>query len=389
MGIAGGAITRTGSGWALTRHRRARWRIALVAAAVALSLVAAGCAPDVAPADRIAEIISFVERVRGRQFLTTPVVTFESDANFRADVLASVEAAKPAIDDDEVAFKALGWMAPADSLYAKYQVAFGRGVVGYYDPASKVLKVRGTNMTPYRREVIAHELTHALDDQHFDLDVEKGPGLISQEQLAFLVAVEGDAVRVQQSYVATLNPLEKAQSLGEQLSLGSDPALLTVPLALLSLAQMPYLQGPRFTRAQAAAGVPAGLDAVFDRYPDTEEEAFDPAKYASDEGSVTLPTPPADGTVVRSGTWGQFLLTLILQEGVSLDATVNRSTNGWAGGAFVTWRNGGDDCIRIDTRMDTATQAHNLATALGAWAVERPAATVSDNGTDVRLTSCN
>ncbi len=369
--------------------RENTWRNVALALVAVVALVASGCAPEPSPTDRITEIVHFVEAVRGRQFLTTPVVTFESDADFRADVLASVVAAKPAIDQDEVAFKALGWMDPGDSLYAKYQIAFGGAVVGYYDPATKVLKVRGTDMTPYRREVIAHELTHALDDQHFDLNVEKGPGLISQEQLAFLVAVEGDAVRVQQAYVGTFNPVEAAQDLAEQLSLGSDPALLTVPLALLSLAQMPYLQGPRFTGAQVGAGVPAGLDAVFARYPDTEEEAFDPAKYLTDEGSVALPTPPADGTVVRSGTWGQFLLTLILQNGVSLDATVNPATVGWAGGAFVTWQNGADDCIRIDTRMDTGPQAHNLATALGAWAVERSAASVSTTGNDVRLTSCN
>lgn len=384
MGIVGEFADRRSG-----RPLRTTWRSALLSVVAVVALVASGCAPEPSPIDRVAEIIHFVEQARGRPFLTTPVVTFESDAAFRADVLASIVAAKPAIDQDEVAFKALGWMDPGDSLYAKYQTTFGGAVVGYYDPATKVLKVRGTDVTPYRREVIAHELTHALDDQYFDLDVEKGPGLISQEQLAFLVAVEGDAVRVQQSYVTTFNPIEAAQDLAEQLSLGADPALLTVPLALLSLTQMPYLQGPRFTGAQVGAGVPAGLDAVFSRYPDTEEEAFDPAKYASDEGSVSLPTPPADGAVVRSGTWGQFLLTLILQNGLSLDATVNPLTVGWAGGSFVTWTAGGDDCIRIDTRMDTGAQAHDLATALGAWAVERSAASVSTTGNDVRLTSCN
>ena len=60
-------------------------------------------------------------------------------------------------------------------------IAFGGGVVGFYDPVTKVLKVRGTDLTPYRREVIAHELTHALDDQVHGLDDLTGVGLVDEQ----------------------------------------------------------------------------------------------------------------------------------------------------------------------------------------------------------------
>ena len=43
-------------------------------------------------------------------------------------------------------------------------------VYAFYNPEDEELVVRGSHIGPYERSVIAHELVHALDDQHFDLD---------------------------------------------------------------------------------------------------------------------------------------------------------------------------------------------------------------------------
>ena len=363
-------------------------RRALVAATVAtLTIVAGACVPVAPPTpqQQVDQIVAFVEAVRGHHFVTPPVVQFVPDALFQQHVLDSVVAVEPALDVDEVAFKALGWMDPADSLYDKYRIAFGSAVVGFYDPATKVLEVRGSELTPYRREVVAHELTHALDDQLFDLNESKGDGVLSEPQLSFLVAVEGDAVRTQQAYVANMSPLEQAQGVAEQLSFQVDPAILTVPVALLSLSQAPYLQGPAFV---SGLGGNAGIDAMFDRYPETAEQAWDPATYLAGEGPEPVPVPPAGGTVVASGRWGRFLMTLVLAEGVSLDAKVDPVTAGWAGDAFVTWRSGSTSCIRIDTRTDTPAQSAGLRGALTTWAARHGAVVADLDPTTTRVTSC-
>ena len=141
-------------------------RVSMVAMA-ALITAGAACAPPV-PLTRDQEvdrIIAFVESARGHAFVTRPDVEFVPDATFQQHVLDSVVAARPGLDRDEVAFQALGWMPLTDDLYDKYRTAFRNGVVGFYDPATKVLEVRGSELTPYRKEVVAHELTHALDDQ--------------------------------------------------------------------------------------------------------------------------------------------------------------------------------------------------------------------------------
>lgn len=360
------------------------------AVAVAVALAAAGCAPDVPPPTReqqVDQLIAFVEAVRGHRFVTRPQVDFVPDAEFRQHVLDAIEATEPALDVDEVAFKALGWMPPTDDLFEKYKIAFGGTVVGFYDPATKVLEVRGDELTPYRREVVVHELTHALDDQLFDLNVTMGDGVLSEQQLAFLVGVEGDAVNVQRSYVANvMTPIEQLQNVAEQLSFQIDPAILSVPLALLSTSQTPYLQGPEFV---AGLGGNNGVDAMFERFPATAEQAWNPAKYLADEGAVAVATPPSAGTVVNSGSWGQFFMSLILSNGVNLDGRVDPVTNGWAGDAYVSWTDGDVSCIRIDTRQDTAAQADSLQAAQATWASSSGAVVSRLDPTTTRLTSCN
>lgn len=372
-------------------HTRATGRFRSMAIGVVAAAVAAGagCAPDIGtltPQQQVDQLIAFVESARGHQFVTRPDVEFVPDAVFQQHVLDSIEGAEAALDVDEVAFKALGWMPTTDDLFDKYKIAFSGTVVGFYDPASKVLEVRGDQLTPYRREVVVHELTHALDDQLFDLNESMGDGVLSEQQLAFLVGVEGDAVRTQQAYVATMTPLEQLQNVAEQLSFQIDPAILSVPLALLSLSQTPYLQGPQFV---AGLGGNAGIDAMFDRYPATAEQAWNPAKYLTNEGAVAVPTPPAGGSIVNSGSWGQFFMTLLLGEGVNLDATLNPVTDGWAGDSFVTWTSGAASCIRIDTRSDTAPQSDALRGALTTWASSHGAIVSAVDATTARVTACN
>jgi len=379
-----------GSDMGTRMHHLRSWTGIVVLAVV--GMLAAGCsaAPTLSPSQQVDQIVSFVEVARGHTFTTPPAVQFLSDAAFRADVLANLDASQAAVRADDAAFTALGWIRPDQDLYTLYQVAFGGGVVGFYDPATKVLKVRGTDLTPYRREVIAHELTHALDDQVHGLDdVPGGDGLIDETRLAALVAVEGSAVKVQQRYIDSMTDLERVQDLGEQLQLGSDPALLDVPITLLTLTSAPYLRGSVFQQDLIARlGNPAGPDLSLTRYPATTEQAFDTDRYVADEPAVAVAAPPADGPVVRSGTFGQFLLTLLLREGIALD-TVDGATVGWAGDAYVTWTAGARSCLRLDTRMDDRARADTLRTALTGWSTRHAGASVTDLGGDtVRLTSC-
>jgi hypothetical protein len=357
------------------------------------SLVGSACAPapPTSTDEHITDIIAFVERVRGHEFVTDPVVEFLSDPDFEAEVLANLNAEQPGVDADDVAFTAMGWITPAQDLFNLYRGTFGTGVVGFYDPVSKALKVRGTEMTPYRREVIAHELTHALDDQIHDLGDLVPRGLIDEQYLAALVAVEGSAERVRQRYFDSLSPAEKLESINEQLSGGVDPTLLNTPVTLLTLTTAPYLRGPVLQRELAAAlGSPAGADASLSDYPDNTEQAFDTDSFLSDEGTSAVPTPPTDaGTSPTStGEFGPLLLSMLLREGLVLD-TLDPLTDAWDGGRYVSWTNGAENCVRIDVAMDSPPASSELQGGLSTWLELHEGGTVvSTSATTTRISRC-
>ena len=92
---------------------------------------------------------------------------------------------------------------------------------------------------------------------------------------------------------------------------------------------------------------------------------------------------------MRSGEFGPLLLSLVLREGIVLDA-LDPLTEGWDGGSYTSWESTTGACIRVDTRWDTAGDASALADALDAWG-SRHAGTIveSPSPTDVRLTRCD
>jgi hypothetical protein len=377
-----------------TAHCDRRWALRLAGCTLSVALLGAACtpAPALTPQQQVDQIIAFVQVARGHDFLTQPTVEFLDPATFQAEVLADLATAEADVDADDVAFTALDWITPAQDLFTEYEKAFGTGVVGFYDPADESLKVRGTTLTPYRREVIAHELTHALDDQVFDLDDITSSGLLDEQYLSALVAIEGSASKVQQRYFDSMSALDRVADLNEQLAAGSDPTLLTVPVALLTITTAPYLRGAAFQQQLIGAlGNPAGPDLSLTRYPSNTEQAFDTSSYLADEPAVAVPVPPTEGAaaVVRSGELGPFSMSLVLREGLVLD-TLDPAAAGWAGGSYVTWLSGGQSCIRADTTMDSGSEADTLEAALAAWGGRHPGAVVERTapGT-VRLTRCD
>lgn len=367
---------------------------ALIAAVLTVAVAATACAPpqNQTPEEVVAGIIEHVERIRGHAFTTDPVVEFLDPATFEADVLASLAAEEPDIAPDETAFTALDWIDASQDLITEYRRTYGGGVVGYYDPVDGTLKVRGTKLTAYRREVIAHELTHALDDQIFDLSGLDSVGLLDADYLSKLIAIEGSAERVRSRYAKTFTPVETLQSLQEQLNAGGDPDMLTIPITLLTLTSAPYLRGAKFQdQLVATLGNPAGPDQSLTRYPANTEQGFDTAKYLADEQADTLPAPPTDAgaPAVRSGEFGPLLMTLVLREGIVLDQ-VDPLTTGWDGGTYTSWESTTGACIRVDTRWDTAGEASAVTAALNTWGSRHSGTVVeSITPTDVRLTRCD
>ena len=103
--------------------------------------------------------------------------------------------------------KKLG-LAPPDFQYRAFLIKLlTEQVAGYFDPKQQMFFLADWIDLEGQKPVMAHELTHALQDQHFNLRrFEKWPKGDSDAELAAHALIEGDATLAMKVYMAK-NPL--------------------------------------------------------------------------------------------------------------------------------------------------------------------------------------
>src|SRR5438874_2733760 len=147
----------------------------------------------------------------------------------------------------EVILKKLG-LAPNDFNYRDLMVRLlTEQVAGYYEPKTQQFHLADWIDADGQRPVMAHELTHALQDQHFNLRrFEKWPKGDSDAELAAHALIEGDATLAMALYVAS-NPF---RALAFLKSLGStglpSEELDKAPRALRETLLFPYQDGQKW-----------------------------------------------------------------------------------------------------------------------------------------------
>ena len=167
------------------------------------------------PAAPVATIARRVEALRGLRFRRPPEPVTVTAAQARREGLADLDRTYPPARRraDEEVLKLLGLLEPEDDLRAVFGAVLSEQVAGYYDSRSGRLRVvGGTGGSAALDELtLAHELTHALEDQRFRLDLEDA-GPSGDRALARLALVEGTATAVMFEYAA--RHLDPGQAIG-------------------------------------------------------------------------------------------------------------------------------------------------------------------------------
>jgi hypothetical protein len=225
---------------------------------------------------RVRDLVGFVERERDLRFEHPVKVEFLSDAAFRRavtahDALTAEDRAE--LESFEAVLRAVGLIEGDVDLEQVAEQLVGEGVVGFYDPEDKRLVVRGTRLDDERRVTLVHELTHALQDQHFGVERDTKT---SGEDAAFQSLVEADAVDVENAWVDTLSA-DAAQRLDEaQQRSSEDTNFEGVPDVFVELLSFPYIFGPDFLDTVLDARGRGARDELFRRPPTTEEQIVRP-----------------------------------------------------------------------------------------------------------------
>jgi hypothetical protein len=316
---------------------------------------------DAADAAVVAELKAFVESTRGLRFRERVDVAVLDDDAFRRSLMAGGEPTEQS--DAQVSLgvlRALGLLdagAPASGELDPATVA------GFYDTRSKQLVVRGPELTPFVRQVLVHELTHALDDQHFELN----PFLADQDAaLAFEALVEGDALVVETKYLASLPEAERrAAAAEEDATFGGGAGSL--PRVAAELGVFPYRDGPRFVDALLAAGGNGQVDGAFRMRPASTSEILHPERFLDGPGRAGVTAVRPDAPALGDGVLGELILRLALAGPLPADRA-SRAAAGWAGDRYVAWAAGERTCLRATIAMENAAEAAELAAGLRQWA---------------------
>src|SRR5439155_10808440 len=256
------------------------------------------------------------------------------------------------IHKQEAVLKAFGLVSPEFNL-ADFLVGFyTEQAAGVYDPRSKTMLIANWVVPEMQQMVLAHELTHALQDQNFDLE-------------KFLRAVrdDDDAGNARQAVVegyATAAMIQKAiepAALSELPSLGpvmeqvvrmqtqEFPAFTSAPFFFRFQALFPYMQGMSFIQRGLTSGGWEKLNQVFSRPPDTTKEIFQPDVYFKKESLPRIALTGANPLsrtpslrLVDENTMGELGYYAVLGQFIS-EADARSVSQGWAADRYVVYEN--------------------------------------------------
>lgn len=164
-------------------------------------------------------------------------------------------------------------------------------VAGYYDPKVQQFHLADWLELEGQKPVMAHELTHALQDQHFNLRrFEKWPHGDSDAELAAHALIEGDATLAMTIYMAK-NPLV-ALAFSRSLSTGvSTEQYNLAPRAMRESLIFPYLNGLEWATQVYKRGGWAAVSNAYTRLPLSTEQILHAEKYFNYERPVKVTVP--------------------------------------------------------------------------------------------------
>jgi len=268
----------------------------------------------------------------------------------------------------EVLLKVFG-LAPKEFAYRTFLIKLlTEQVAGYYDPKAQQFYLADWIEFEGQKPVMAHELTHALQDQHFNLKrFENWPKGDSDAELAAHALIEGDATLAMMLYMAK-NPLV---ALAFIRSLGGDESteqFKQAPRALRESLLFPYEEGSAWATQVYKRGGWEMVSRAFTTLPQSSEQILHADKYFSYEAPQKLALPDFKSVLGPTwkridydvnGEWGNYL---ILDQFLN-DATISkRASAGWGGDRFALYETGKPDEFFVAqlTAWDTPLDAQEF-----------------------------
>ncbi len=379
---------------------------------LALLLIAPACVQDPAPSGgfdaaalqaKVDEITPRVAELRGWEFkrpVPAGVKTPKEFIEFAKEEFET-EYGQEQLNYMNQEHRLLGLMDPDLDLYESMLELLESQVGGFYDPKTEHFYMISTfNEGAMADIIMAHELTHALDDQYYQLDAmfEDARDLNSDAEFAMRAVVEGSGTSLMNLYtvqgmmkgwldMSDPDELEQMQEMMEASSAGLEHA---PPFMVMTLA-LPYLEGNKFlvrdsSLLSAAMKTPTSeeIDRAFREPPLSSEQVLHFEKYWDPEqrddprkvdlAAVSNAMGMAGWELLDQDTYGELACYVVTEEdlpnladaGAQMSATwTNEAATGWGGDTLQLYRGPEGGYMAVwGTVWDSADDAGEFSAAM-------------------------
>ena len=323
-------------------------------------------------------IVERVERERGLEFDSVPRPVEVTPREAQREGLESLDEDYPPARrraDAEV-LALLGLIPRGSDLGEAYASTLSEAVAGYYDPRKDRLRIVEGAQTANRvlyEMVLAHELTHVLEDQRFEFDLD-ALAAGGDRALAHTALIEGTASVLMYRYVeARFGAEELFGGLAASAFQGTGdlPPFLTAQLVF------PYTAGERFV--QRLLDVGNGRWKVVDaalrfRAPASTEQVLHPDTYLKVEQPRRV---SLSGSVAALGagwrpalrtTFGEWQTQKLLARAGGTGSS--KAAAGWGGDRYALLERGDERALIVRWTWDSARDRADFVAALRAWGEE-------------------
>jgi hypothetical protein len=221
-------------------------------------------------------------------------------------------------------------------------------IAGLYDPRAHEFYVADWIPLADQRMVMAHELTHALEDQHFGIEEwVKAARPNDDGELAREAVLEGSAMAAMVDYLLgesgrslkDLPDIDPSMLVGD---MSGTPALKKAPPFLKDALVFPYIAGLSFSAEMLKGSGWAGLPLVFNKPPISTQQIMHPGLYRSGKKPSEVALPDVgkllggEWTLLEENAMGEFGWKEVLKQFLDEDRA-SKLAAAWDGDRYAVF----------------------------------------------------
>lgn len=326
---------------------------------------------------RVEEYLPIIEAITGLESRSPPVVRVADAGVLEGYLLERLEEEYPGNEIEHVAraYREFGLLGPDVELRRLLVDLLLEQALGYYDPERDVLFIREEVPETGIEQVMVHELVHALQDQHLDLDSLLSVRDGNDERTAAQAAMEGHATLAMLAYqVRSMTgrtvPLEALPRIGpEAAAAAADAAqmekLFAAPAIIRESLLFPYFGGSAFLQRlwgrQGESFAPLG-----DWLPRSTEQVLHVERILGEPDEPTrlrIQSAPDGWREVYASDLGEFELRIYFEEHLKDPPRAQAAAAGWDGDAYSLIEREGRHALVWYTVWDNRTEAEEFVSA--------------------------